>query len=50
MITFIFCLYCIQYYMHIGRAYRCKLCDFDLCMVCYSKKSKLSLEGQLRGK
>jgi hypothetical protein len=32
-----------------GRAYRCKLCDFDLCLHCYSKKNKLSLEGQLRG-
>jgi hypothetical protein len=38
-----------------GRAFRCKLCDFDLCMVCYSKKdsnsgaSAFTLEGQLRG-
>eukprot|EP01038_Epipyxis_sp_PR26KG_P016156 gene16156-21962_t len=34
-----------------GRAFRCKLCDFDLCMVCYSKKGdlKFTLEGQLRG-
>jgi len=32
-----------------GRAFRCKLCDFDLCMICYSKKDSHTLEGQLRG-
>lgn len=32
-----------------GRAYRCKLCDFDLCIICYAKKDTFTLEGQLRG-
>jgi hypothetical protein len=32
-----------------GRAFRCKLCDFDLCIICYSKRNKFTLEGQLRG-
>jgi hypothetical protein len=32
-----------------SRAFRCKLCDFDLCMICYSKKDAHTLEGQLRG-
>ena len=32
-----------------GRAYRCKLCDFDVCIKCFSKKDKVMLEGQLRG-
>ena len=31
------------------RAFRCKLCDFDLCFTCYSKKGAFTLEGQLRG-
>lgn len=38
-----------------GRAFRCKLCDFDLCVICHSKKdsssssSSFTLEGQIRG-
>lgn len=32
-----------------GRAFRCKLCDFDLCMICYAKRDTFTLEGQLRG-
>eukprot|EP01041_Mallomonas_annulata_P009444 gene9444-19619_t len=32
-----------------GRAYRCKLCDFDLCIRCHSRRSNVALEGQLRG-
>lgn len=32
-----------------GKAYRCKLCDFDLCIICYAKKDTFSIEGQLRG-
>jgi uncharacterized membrane protein len=32
-----------------SRAFRCKLCDFDLCMICYLKKDAHTLEGQLRG-
>jgi hypothetical protein len=32
-----------------GSAFRCKLCDYDLCMDCYSKRDKFTLEGQIRG-
>ena len=32
-----------------GRAFRCKLCDFDMCLLCFNKRDKMSLEGQLRG-
>mmetsp|Transcript_25777 Transcript_25777/g.38159 ORF Transcript_25777/g.38159 Transcript_25777/m.38159 type:complete len:725 (+) Transcript_25777:119-2293(+) len=32
-----------------GRAFRCKLCDFDLCVRCYSRKDKLTMEGIIRG-
>eukprot|EP00607_Mallomonas_marina_P002723 CAMPEP_0182439544 /NCGR_PEP_ID=MMETSP1167-20130531/86506_1 /TAXON_ID=2988 /ORGANISM="Mallomonas Sp, Strain CCMP3275" /LENGTH=1022 /DNA_ID=CAMNT_0024633277 /DNA_START=169 /DNA_END=3238 /DNA_ORIENTATION=+ len=32
-----------------GRAYRCNICDFDLCIRCHAKKSTVAMEGQLRG-
>ena len=32
-----------------GHAYRCKLCDFDLCAVCFHKKDNGNIEGLLRG-
>lgn len=32
-----------------GRAYRCKLCDFDMCVRCYAKRNRLAMEGQIRG-
>jgi len=31
-----------------GRAYRCALCDFDLCLRCYAKRNKGNVEGQIR--
>ena len=35
--------------MSDGRAYRCKLCDFDLCVRCFSRKDQRTAEGVLRG-
>ena len=32
-----------------GRAYRCKLCDFDLCVRCFARKDARTAEGVLRG-
>mmetsp|Transcript_50662 Transcript_50662/g.126127 ORF Transcript_50662/g.126127 Transcript_50662/m.126127 type:complete len:946 (+) Transcript_50662:91-2928(+) len=32
-----------------GKAYRCKLCDFDLCMRCFTRKDLRTSEGLLRG-
>jgi hypothetical protein len=32
-----------------GRAYRCKLCDFDLCVRCFARKDARTAEGMLRG-
>lgn len=32
-----------------GRAYRCKLCDFDMCVRCFAKRNRLAMEGQIRG-
>ena len=31
------------------QAYRCALCDFDVCPACFNKKDKSAGEGQLRG-
>ena len=45
-------LQCYRYaYVQIkdGKAYRCKLCDFDMCLRCFAKKDKLTMEGVLRG-
>lgn len=47
LILYIF--YCSGQPCKEGRAFRCKLCDFDLCTICYAKKDKFTLEGQLRG-
>ncbi|CAB1110551.1 ABC [Ectocarpus sp. CCAP 1310/34] len=32
-----------------AKAWRCKLCDFDLCRSCYEKKDRRGAEGALRG-
>ena len=32
-----------------GKAYRCKLCDFDLCVKCFTRKDLRTAEGLLRG-
>eukprot|EP00903_Cladosiphon_okamuranus_P007815 g7561.t1 len=32
-----------------AKAWRCKLCDFDLCRSCYDKKDRRGMEGALRG-
>lgn len=44
-----YCDVCSQRMKGAGRSYRCKLCDFDLCKSCFSKKDKGTLEGVLRG-
>ena len=31
------------------QAYRCKLCDFDVCVICFRKGNKKTSEGLLRG-
>jgi len=33
----------------IKNSYRCKTCDFDVCVPCFNRKNKLKGEGLLRG-
>jgi hypothetical protein len=32
-----------------GKAYRCKLCDFDVCVRCFARRDTVAMDGVLRG-
>jgi hypothetical protein len=43
------CHWCDMCREKIQNGFRCRTCDFDMCMACFKKKNHSSAEGVLRG-